>query len=78
MADRRLIFRYDQEGDILYIDQCPPYAEQESEEIGDEIVARLNPDSGAIENLEILFFSRRLIANEKIELPIEMDLRLAS
>ncbi|MEO0394420.1 MAG: DUF2283 domain-containing protein [Cyanobacteria bacterium P01_A01_bin.137] len=78
MADRRLVFRYDQEGDILYIDQCPPYAEQESEEIGDEIVARLNPDSGAVENLEILFFSKRLTANEKIELPIEMDLRLAS
>ena len=73
MADRRLVFRYDQEGDILYIDQCPPYAEQESEEIGDEIVARLNPDSGAVENLEILFFSKRLTTNEKIELPIEMD-----
>ena len=78
MADRRLVFRYDQEGDILYIDQCPPYAEQESEEIGDEIVARLNPDSGAIENLEILFFSKRLTADEQIELPIEMNLRLAS
>lgn len=78
MADQRLVFRYDQEGDILYIDQCPPYAEQEAEEIGDEIVARLNPDSGAIENLEILFFSKRLTANEKIELPVEMDLRLAS
>ncbi len=78
MANRRLVFRYDQEGDILYIDQCPPYAEQESEEIGDEIIARLNPDSGAVENLEILFFSKRLTANEQIELPIEMDLRLAS
>ncbi|MEL6232625.1 MAG: DUF2283 domain-containing protein [Cyanobacteria bacterium J06636_28] len=78
MANGRLIFRYDQEGDILYIDQCVPYAEQESEEIGDEIVARLNPESGAVENLEILFFSERLAANEQLELPIEMDLRLAS
>ena len=78
MADRRLVFCYDQEGDILYIDQCPPYPQQESEEIGDEIIARLNPESGAIENLEILFFSKRLTANEQIELPIEMDLRLAS
>ena len=78
MADGRLIFRYDQEGDILYIDQCAPYAEQESEETGDEIVARLNPESGAVENVEILFFSKRLAANEQLELPIEMDLRLAS
>ncbi|MEL7502709.1 MAG: DUF2283 domain-containing protein [Cyanobacteria bacterium J06554_6] len=79
MADRqRLIFRYDRKGDILYIDQCAPYAEQESEEIGDEVIARLNPDSGAIENLEILFFSRRLMDNESLELPIDMELRLAS
>ncbi|MBE9068217.1 DUF2283 domain-containing protein [Leptolyngbya cf. ectocarpi LEGE 11479] len=78
MASGRLIFRYDQEGDILYIDQCDPYAEQESEEIGDEILARLNPESGAVENLEILFFSKRLATNESLELPIEMDLRLAS
>ena len=78
MADQCLVLRYDQEGDILHIDQCPLYAKQESEEIGDEIVARLNPDSGVVENLEILFFSKRLTANEKIELPIEMDLRLAS
>jgi hypothetical protein len=28
-------------GDILYINTCPPYAEQESEELGDEVIARL-------------------------------------
>ncbi|MEM6255443.1 MAG: DUF2283 domain-containing protein [Cyanobacteria bacterium P01_D01_bin.156] len=64
--------RYDKVGDILYIDQCTPYAEQESEEIGDEIVARLNPESGAVENLEILFFSKRLMANESLELLINI------
>lgn len=74
---QRLIFRYDKEGDILYVDQCAPYPEQESEEIGDEVIARLNPESGAIENLEILFFSKRLMANESLELPIDMELRLA-
>lgn len=78
MADRRrLVFRYDKEGDILYIDQCAPYASQESEELGDEVVARLNPDSGVVENLEILFFSKRLMANESLELPIDIELRLA-
>ncbi|MEM7794559.1 MAG: DUF2283 domain-containing protein [Cyanobacteria bacterium P01_C01_bin.118] len=73
-----MLFNSGREKITLYIDQCPPYAEQKSEEIGNEIVARLNPDSGAVENLEILFFSKQLNANEKIELPIEMDLRLAS
>jgi Protein of unknown function (DUF2283) len=42
----RLTFTYDREADILHIDTCPPYAEQESEELGDEVVARLNPETG--------------------------------
>lgn len=55
MAEK-LIFQYDKVGDILYINKCAPYAEQESEGIGDEMIARLNPVSGEVENLEILFF----------------------
>ena len=74
----KLTFRYDRAGDILYIDKCSPYSDQESEEIGDEIIARLNPTSGEIENLEILFFSKRLLSNNLFELPIIADLRLAS
>ncbi|HEY9762964.1 MAG TPA: DUF2283 domain-containing protein [Trichocoleus sp.] len=76
MAEK-LTFRYDKVGDILYIDKCPPYAEQESEEIGDEVVARFNPNSGEVENLEILFFSKRLMSADSLELPINADLRLA-
>ena len=77
MAEK-LTFHYDQEGDILYIDKIPPYAEQESEEIGDEVIARLNPTTGAVENLEVLFFSTRLLRGESFELPVDMELRLAS
>ncbi|MBW4488833.1 MAG: DUF2283 domain-containing protein [Trichocoleus desertorum ATA4-8-CV12] len=76
--EEKLTFRYDRMGDILYIDKCQPYAEQESEEIGDEIIARLNPSSNEIENLEILFFSKRLLSNSLFELPIIADLRLVS
>jgi uncharacterized protein YuzE len=76
--DKNLIFRYDQVGDILYIDICSPYAEQESEEIGNEVIARLNPVSGAIENLEILFFSKRLASDMPLNLPIYAALQLAS
>lgn len=35
-------FTYDRNADILYINKCAPYAEQESEELGDDVVARLN------------------------------------
>ncbi len=53
MAEK-LVFEYDKVGDILYVTTVPPYAEQESEELQDEVVARLNPSTGAVEGLEIL------------------------
>lgn len=54
--EARLTFKYDREADILYINKRPAYAEQESQEIGDEVIARLNPVTGEVENLEVLFF----------------------
>jgi uncharacterized protein YuzE len=73
-----LTFTYDRGADILHIDTRPPYAAQESEELGDEVVARLNPDTGAVENLEVLFFSTRLLRSELFTLPITAELRPAS
>jgi hypothetical protein len=70
-------FKYDREGDILYINKKPPYPEQESEGLSDGVVARLNPTTGEIENLEILFFSTRLLRSDLIDLAIEADLRVA-
>jgi len=76
-VETKLTFRYDREADILYIDKKLPYPEQESEELGDDIIARLNPDTGEIENLEVLFFSTRLLRSDLFELPVTADLRLA-
>jgi len=73
-----LTFTYDREADILHIDTCLPYAEQESEELGDEVIARLNPTTGAVENLEVLFFSTRLLRRELFNLPVTAELWLAS
>ena len=75
--EEKLSFRYDREGDILYIDKVPPYADQETEELGDDVVARLNPETGKIENLEILFFSTRLLRSDLFELPVIADLQVA-
>lgn len=71
-----LIFQYDREGDILYINRCSPYAEQESEELGDDVIARMNPQTGEIENLEVLFFSQRLQDNTFLDLPISVNFNL--
>jgi uncharacterized protein YuzE len=74
--EAQLRFKYDREADILHIDKCPPYRDQESEELPDEIVARLNPNTGEVENLEVLFFSTRLLRSDLFELPVSADLRL--
>lgn len=50
--------------------------DQESEELPDETIARLNPNTGEIENLEVLFFSTRLLRTNLFELPVNADLRL--
>ncbi len=72
---QNLIFQFDREADILYINTVTPYVEQESEELGDEIIARLNPQTGKVENLEVLFFTSRLMRKELFSLPVIADLR---
>jgi uncharacterized protein YuzE len=75
--EAKLSFKYDREGDILYINKRSPYAEQEWEELSDGVIARLSPTTGEIENLEILFFSTRLLRSDLIDLPVEAELRVA-
>ena len=75
--EKKLI-KYDRAADILYIDKTPPYPEQETEELGDDVIARLNPGTDEIENLEVLFFSTRLLRDNLLELPVTMDLRVAA
>jgi uncharacterized protein YuzE len=71
-----LTLRYDKVGDILYIDKCLPYKEQDSQELDDEIGVRLNPTSGEIETVEINFFSQRVADNASLEIPVTARLQL--
>ena len=74
--EARLIVEYDRKGDILYLGKTAPYPEQESEELDYGMVARLNPKSGEIENLEILFFTARVLGGEKLQLPVSAEFHL--
>ena len=73
----KLAFQYDREADILYIGNRPAYAEQETEELGDDVIARINPRTGEVESLEVLFFSTRLLRSDLFELPVTADLHRA-
>jgi hypothetical protein len=72
---QELTFEYDRVGDILYVQTCPPYAEQESDELGDEMVGRFHPDTGALECVEILFFTKRFERRKTINVPFSVDMR---
>lgn len=74
--EAKLTFKYDRDADILHIGKRAAYPEQETEELGDDVVARLNPGTNQIESLEILFFSTRLLRGDLFELPVIADLRL--
>jgi hypothetical protein len=76
--EANLMIEYDRVGDILYLGKTAPYPEQESEELDYGIVARLNPTTAEVENLEVLFFSTRLASGEILELPILAEFHLAT
>lgn len=76
--ESRLTFRHDREADIRHIDKCPPYAGQESEELGDEVIARMNPSNDEIESLKVRFFSTRLLRSELFDIPVVADLRVVT
>jgi len=71
-----LSLEYDSIGDILYLNKRKRYPEQETEELDYGLIARFNPTTGAIENLEILFFSVRLSSGESLQLPIRADFQM--
>jgi len=68
--EAKLKFSYDREADILRIDAVKPYPEQETEELGDDVIARISPTTGEIENVEVLFFSTRLLREDLFEIPV--------
>jgi hypothetical protein len=67
--------KYDPGSDTLYIDVCEPYQEQESDEIALGVIARTNPGTGEVENLEVLHFHKRFEGGEAFDIPVRIDMR---
>lgn len=68
--EARLTMEYDRASDVLYLGKIKPYAGQETEELEFGVIARRNPTTGEIENLEILSFSIRAADGKVFELPV--------
>ncbi|MEO7994074.1 MAG: DUF2283 domain-containing protein [bacterium] len=69
-----LTIQYELETDILVIRKCASYTGQETEDLGDLIIARRNPSTGDVELLEILSFLKRLGQGRLFQLPVDADL----
>lgn len=54
-----LQYFFDKEADILYVSQGPPRADAESDEVGDGIIARLDPRTHEVIGFTILNFLKR-------------------
>ena len=65
-----LTIEYDRQGDFLFIDLCRPYAEQDSNEIGESLLARFNLETREIETVEVLFFFSWLEKEDEIHIPV--------
>jgi uncharacterized protein YuzE len=73
----KLSFYYDREADVLYFSKGNPYPEQESQEIGDDMVVRLNPKTREVEGITILNFSRRFTSIDAQPIPVTAQMQLA-
>ena len=73
---QKLTFRYNRNADTLFIDTCKPYSSQESKEMDDDVIVRVNRKTKKVENIEVLFFSSRLLRQTLFEIPVTADLMM--
>jgi hypothetical protein len=71
----KLTLEYDRIGDILYVQTCLPHRGQESDTLPGDMVGRFNPDTGALECIEILAFTHRFTRRKTISVPFFVEMR---
>lgn len=54
----------------MSLDRVTTAVREQSQELGEGVASHLNPNTGEVENVEVLFFSTQLLRSELFELPI--------
>ncbi|MDP3722137.1 MAG: DUF2283 domain-containing protein [Candidatus Omnitrophota bacterium] len=74
-----LQYFFDKDADILYVSQGPPRADVDSDEVGDGVIARLDPQTHEVVGFTILNFLKRSDQPlPAIVLPFKTELSLTS
>ena len=72
-AKKQLNYLYDQEADVLYISRGKPSKTDDSDEIGDGVVARFDAKTKEIKGLTIINFAvRAKNKSTTVKLPLEI------
>lgn len=72
-----MLYFYDTEADVLYFSKGEPRPDAESEEIGDDVVARLDPKTKEVVGFTILNFSKRFMDRDRPrEIPLDATFEL--
>jgi hypothetical protein len=72
----KLNIEYDEPSDTLHIEKCPPYPEQDSDDIGEDILGRFNPSTGDLEAIQVLCFRSRIKEDGSVKVPVTADFKL--
>ena len=74
----KLKITYDEIGDILYLETTKAYAPRETTHLGRDVLGRINPRTGALENIEVLFFTKRARKRKGFALPVFAEFRASA
>lgn len=74
----KLYYYYDKDADILYFSQGKPSARDDSREIKDDVVLRIDPRTKKVRGFTVLNFSKRLSKDLPLSLPVEVEFSSAS
>ena len=69
--EAKLIFEYDRIDDTLFVGVCEPTAAQETDEIADSVVAKINRETKVVEGMIIMYLTARITRNSPMQIGVQ-------
>ncbi len=69
--EAKLIFEYDRIDDTLFVGACQPTAEQETDEIADSVVAKINRETKVVEGMIIMYLTAQITRNAPMQIEVQ-------
>lgn len=76
MSNNHLNYYFDAEADVFYFSKGTPKATDQSEEVSDGVIARIDPKTHEVRGFTVLNFSKRPKRQRPVELPFKAEFGL--